>query len=196
MMSGTRGIPTVARVLVAMTLAASLAGCGTPSPMMLSLEVFSAEQSFVDTFKAFDSKASKLDCIMTEDGDTIYELSRYQWARLKAMALEGKAVERTLSQKQGLEASTEAVLSATTRRGETLEAEVLVVPDSCCTFVLQYVGYRLTDTAGQSRIAFACMYPIIQNILIDLPPTAAGRRRTWILMDIKETPAGAGAASH
>lgn len=192
MMSGTRGIPAVALVLVAM----GLAGCGTPPPMMLSLDVFSAEQSFVDTFKAFDSTAQKLDCIMTDGGDTIYELSRYQWARLKAMALEGKAVERTLSQKQGLTASTEATLSATTRGGETLEADVLVVPDSCCTFILQYVRYRLSDTAGQSSITFACMYPIIQNILIDLPPTAPGRRRTWILMDIKELPPETGAASH
>lgn len=178
--------PLLAAVTLLLALSA-LAGCGNSKDnLSFEMQVFSAEQSFVETFKALDSEAAKLDCSISSGPDTVYSLTRYQWARLNALALKEAEVRRTFRDKSLMNDVDEFLRTVTTSDQRTLDVAVMVVPDSCCTFTLQHVGYTVRDAGGEATIDFSCMYPIINNILVQLPPTSQGGRYTWILMDIEK----------
>lgn len=182
--------PAFGAAAMALSLLA-LIGCGnTRDNLSFEMQVFSAERSFVETFKALDSEASKLECSIGSGPDTVYSLTRYQWARLNAMALKGAEVRRTFRDKSLMNDIEEFQRKVATSDERTLDVAVMVVPDSCCTFTLQHVGYTVHDAGGQTSLDFSCMYPVINNILVQLPPTSAGGRYTWILMDIEKIEKG------
>ena len=175
----------------------ALTGCTRQTDnLSFEMHVFSAERPFVETFKAMDSDAAKLDCSVSSGADTVYSLTRYQWARLNALALRGKEVQRTFHDTQRMNDVEEFQRKVSTSDERTVDVAVMVVPESCCTFTLQHVGYTLHDAGGQTGIDFSCMYPIINNILVELPPTVAGGRYTWILMDIEKVGPDEPAAQH
>jgi hypothetical protein len=186
--SGGRFTTRTAVWAAALVLLAVVAGgCGPKGNLAFQMQTFSAEKSFADTFKALDSEPKKLDCIIGNGADTIYEMTRYQWARLNALAIEAGAVRRQTRDRFLMNQNEE--LATTVNAGDcgTIDTRITVVPDSCCTFTLQGVSYTLhRKGGGETSVAFSCMYPVISNIFVELPPAAAGGRFTWILMDVEE----------
>jgi hypothetical protein len=172
--------------VVALSLVA-LAGCG-PGDANLSYEmqVFSARQPAVDAFKSLDNTLVPLESEATTGENTVYALNRYQWSRLKEMALKNTDVQRTFSDTVLIKDSEDYQRTANCSDGARVAVSLIVVPESCCMFTLQRVAYTVADAKGQSAIVFSCMYPITNNILVQLPPTSPGGRFTWILMDVQK----------
>ena len=180
--------PQRRRPAVLLAVAAALVatgGCGTQN-LDFELQVFTAQRPVVDAYRAFDSRVEPLECFLSEGEDTIYVFSRYQWARLNAMALRGKGIRRTYENKFVLKPDDQFNVSVTTEDEKQLDVELAVSPDSCCTWTLSHVAYTLRDDRGTSTVTFGSMWPIIQNILVQLPPTHEGGPWTWILMNIEE----------
>ncbi len=173
-------------VIVAVLSLAALAGCRSEANLSYEMQVFSARQPAVDAFKALDNTLVPLESEATTGENTVYALNRYQWSRLKEMALKNTDVQRTFSDTVLIKDSEEYQRTATCSDGCRVDVSLMVVPESCCMFTLQRVAYTVTDAQGRSAIVFSCMYPIINNILVQLPPTSPGGRYTWILMDVQK----------
>jgi len=171
---------------VALCAAAALGGCARHGLLRLSLDVYDSEATLARTLRAIDSRPRTLDCESLEGQGEVYEISNYQWARLKAMARKGDQVRETLGRQVEFGVSDDVVLAADTSLGETFGMELTVVEDGCCEYVLGNVECTLRGPGGPRSIAFSCMVPVVRQVLAELLPGEAGGRLTWILIDIRE----------
>ena len=110
----------------------ALGGCARHGLLRLDLSVYDSRETLAATFRAFDSRPRELHCESLEGGGTVYEVSNYQWARLKAMARKGDAVRETLSRQVEFDVCDDVALAAETSIGETFEMALTVVEDGCC----------------------------------------------------------------
>ena len=181
--------PARRSALLTATLATALAlvaGC-SKGDLRLDLQVFAADRPLAETFRAIDSHADEMDCTVTGGAANIYSVTRYQWARLHAMALQGNVVRRTLAHQSTFLSEDDHTLALTTADGGTLDVSLCVTPDSCCTWMLQNVEFALRGVPAGGAVRFYSMWPVVRNILVELvPPRTAGSARVWILMDIEE----------
>ena len=80
---------------VVLCAAGALGGCARHGLLRLSLNVYDSDATLARTLRAIDSRPRPLDCESLEGQGKVYEISNYQWARLKAMARKGDTVRET-----------------------------------------------------------------------------------------------------
>jgi len=171
---------------VIVCVAAALGGCARHGLLRLSLDVYDSDATLAATLRAFDSRPRTLDCESLEGQGRVYEVSNYQWARLKALARKGDAVREVLSRQVEFTVDDTVEFDEATAAGERFEAELSVSEDGCCEYVLGYVECTLHGPRGSRSIGFSCMYPVVRQVLAELLPGGPGGRPTWILIDIRE----------
>jgi len=164
----------------------ALGGCARHGLLRLNLNVYDSDATLARTLRAIDSTPRTLDCESLEGQGKVYEVTNYQWARLKAMARQGDAVRETASRRVDFTVDDEVKLRLPTRGNEEFEAQLSVAEDGCCEYVLSYVECVVHGPGGPRSIAFSCMYPVVRQILAELPPARPDDLPVWVLIDIRE----------
>jgi hypothetical protein len=178
-------------LMVSAALSAAIVGggCAKPPPQVSArLQVFSAERPMAELLANVGNGPADAECWPKDGPAKFYSLSHYQMARIGSMAKEAKLVERSLEHEASFRTDESLGLSLKTRHDEQLAIDLNVYTEACCGLVIGQSSFALTDAAGTSRADFACQMPNIGLLAVELPPTAEGRRRTWIILELQKLP--------
>ena len=164
-------------------------GCAPPS-VTIEMQVVRADRPLAKVMEAADHQGAK-ETTVPPGPARIYDLTRYQWARLTSPTRSAAKVTKFLQRTLVTEAGRPESLRVQPSEDESFEARMTIGTEGCCGLMLKETGLSVHEAGQESGAVFQRSLSVVRVTVVELPPTHDGGLWTWVLLDIYKTPAAA-----